>query len=255
MTQTNITVSKEDEPDDFQALTPPVVDEAKQDAPVETPVETPQANLDSEQVDYKNKFSESAKEAIRLTKENESLASKATLADKMSEVVQDQERIHEIARHTPEIADAICKRFGWGETYAQATQAEDEVETTIDPVTVANQVYDQRKADEERKAVENYEVDFFIQNKIAIGSPKYKAIMGTYSKYQPKNLQDSQEMFQFAYSKHLPNQEVELPSPNGEIGGSGTPKVNEFSDDDRQIMKEKGWNEDTMRKFKQSSLY
>lgn len=260
MTQTNDDVIIEDDKD--KNLTPEEIalaadeDKTKQDAEAAKA----DANLDSEQVDYKNKFSESAKEAIKLTKENANLTSKATLQDKMIEVAKDPDQIHEIAKHNPKIANAICKNYGWGDTYSEAVSSDDDDDdddnkTVIDPRVAAAQVYDQRDADKEAKKVSDYEVQFFIDNKISIGSAKYKAIMSTYSKYQPKNLQDSQEMFQFAHSKHVPDEEVEIPAPNGDFSGTGKTKTSEFTDEDKEIMKEKGWDEKKMKAFKASNLY
>jgi len=106
MSQTNIEVTPAADPtddltrDDDDKTAVDEVEEKPQDG--EPTKEDP--NLDSEQVDYKEKFSDSAKEAIRLSKENDSLTSKATLQDKMIEVAKDQEQIHEVAKHNPEIA-------------------------------------------------------------------------------------------------------------------------------------------------------
>lgn len=256
MTQTNIEVSKEDERDDFEALTPPVVDEDKdkQDAKAKA-----NANLDSEQVNYKEKFSDSAREAIRLNKDNDSKTTELALKDKMLEVAKDQDKIHEIARQTPEVANAICKEFGWGDTYEEATASKAEEDgdkkVTIDPMAAANKVYDQREADKEHKAIEDYEVQFFIDNRIAIGSPKFKAIMKTYGAYTPKTLAASQKLFKMAHNEHVPNEEVDIPAPNGDLGGGGMKKDSEFTADDKKMMKERDWDVERMRKFKASSLY
>lgn len=266
MTQTNIEVTKEDEQDNFEALTPPAVDEAKEKQDAEAAAATKkaeeEANLGSEQVDYKEKFSASATEAIRLTKENDSKTTELAIKTKMLEVAKDQEKIHEIARQTPEMADAICKEFGWGDTYEAATASESGEEgedgqkkVTIDPMAAANKVYDQREGDKVRKDIENYEVQFFIDNKIPIGSPKFKAIMRTYGEYSPKTLTASQNLFKMAHNEHVPNEEVDIPAPNGDLGGGGMKKDSEFTDDDKKMMKNRGWDAERMRKFKASNLY
>jgi len=246
MTQTN-------DPVDDQEVdqTPAAVDEEiTQD--VETKeVET---NLDSEQVDYKAKFSDSAREAIKQSKENASLSSKVTLQEKMIAVAKDQSQIHEIAKHNPEIADKICQEYGWGDSYQAAISSTDEApQGVVDPKQAAREVYQEQEQAKEQKAIENYEVQFFIDNRIAIGSPSYKAVMNTYSKYNPKTLGDSQELFAMAYNRHNPTKEVELPAPNGDFGSRGKVK-SEFTDNDKKIMSENGWDAKKMREFKASEL-
>ena len=263
MTQTNIEVTKEDEPDDFKALTPPAVDEAKEKQDAEAAAAKKaeeEANLGSEQVDYKEKFSASAQEAIRLTKENDTKTSELAFKDKMIEVAKDQEQIHEIAKHNPSMADAICKEFGWGNTYSEATASkdgddEDSTKVAVDPVIAANKVFDQREEAKEKQSISDYEVQFFIDNKIAIGSQKFKTIMKTYNKYSPKTLSDSQQLFKMAHKEHLPEEEVDIPAPNGDLGGGSKTKDAEFTDDDKKMMKEREWDAEKMRKFKASKLY
>jgi len=213
------------------------------------------SNLDDKQVDYKNKFSDSAKEAIRLTKENQRIKAEKKLADKKIEVAKDASKIHEIAKDDPEMADTICEDF-WGTTYAEAVgQEDDDKKAEVDVESKARKVYREEKVREEKKKIDDYEVQFFIDQKISVGSPKYNKIMETYSKTNPDTVQDSKDLLSMAYKHHFPDEEIETPAPNTDLGGKGEIKDSEFTDEDREIMKEKGWDAEKMKEFKKTHLY
>ena len=72
------------EPNEIEPQTP-------EETPEKTPAETPEGTGKSEEVDYKTKFVESQKEALRLKTENDSLK-----AQKPNEVPEDEKKIRDV---------------------------------------------------------------------------------------------------------------------------------------------------------------
>jgi hypothetical protein len=213
---------------------------------------------DSLQVDHKEKAAQSFKEAMRLKKEKEALASENLYYKNVADFAKDTSKIHDIAKSNPEMADRIVKEFGYGETYAEAISKETKGETSttdqvVDPKQAAREVYLEQEQAKEKSAIDDFEVQFFIDNGISMNSAKYKAIMNTYSRFPKKTLKDAKDLLTMAHMKHVPNVEVEVPSPNGDFGSRGKIK-SEFTDEDRKIMQENGWDAAKMREFKATPM-
>jgi hypothetical protein len=239
MTQTN-EIEDEKKETQVETPTPETVDETRK---AEEPAK--------EQDDTRAK--ESFKEAMRLTKENETLKQEKVLKDKMVLVAKDHNKIHEIAQEDPEVADQICQEY-WGVSYSEATKDSKKADTP-DPQTVARQVYKEEKQAEEKSKIEDYEMDFFISRKIEVGSPKFKKIMSTYGKMTPQTLDDSKQFLEMTYKHCFPDEENIVPAYNTEIGGAGALKKSELTDVDREIMKSKGWTPEQYKEFQASNLY
>jgi hypothetical protein len=227
---------------------------------VEPTIETPTPETvdvtqteNGKQVDD-TKAKESFKEAMRLMKENESLKSEQLLKDNLIAVAKDTEKLHEIAKSNPEMADAISQEY-WGQAYSEVTKKEVEPDTETVAIKTAEEVYDKRERDKEVKKIQDYEIDFFIDQGIKVGDPKFKKVMGTYNKMKPETLDDAKLFLEMTYKQHFPTEEVVTPSPNTSFGGSGAVTPSEFSEEDKEIMKRKNWTPEQMRGFKESALY
>jgi len=257
MTQTDVTGKGNITVSPAENLPPEEDDELGSD--IQPPKEVNEQNHPEKsdgQADYKTKYAESFKEAMRLTRELEKSKSEKAYQKNLIAVAKDVSQIHEIAKEDQKTADRICQEY-WGKNYSEAVKEAggEERAAETDYETAARKVFREEKEREEQKQIEDFEIQYFIDNGIEVGSEKFKKIMSEYHSYQPKTISQAKKLMEMTHNFLYRKQDVELPSAPASFGSKGAMQPSEFTEEDRKLMQKKGWDAKKMQAFKSSGLY
>lgn len=149
-------------------------------------------------------------EAIKHSKESKSARADAEYYKTYAQVADDPNSIISIRERDASMADRIAQEK-WGMSYddliAKANEGEEPSETTkstpryteSDIERIVEKKLQEKNTTSEKQRIEDYTIDFFIQNDVDVKSPTFKNIMEEFDTYAPKNAGQAEKLLTMLY--------------------------------------------------------